>query len=279
MPIQANCIETFLGQEICNSSLVKNSKLTDLEKQTLMLPLSLEELDSVVRDLKTSTASGPDSIGNQCIQKMWQYIRNSLINYCNFCIDKGELTERFRTASIRLIPKKGDKSKIKNWRPISLLNCIYKVVSKAINERLKKISNRILSRAQKGFTKGKYIQECLINISEMISRCETFGIKAFVLAIDQAKAFDSVRHDFMRCVYRFFGFPEQFITVLDLFTTNRTAHIILEGGILSDSFPLEIGSTQGNGPSPLQFNFSEQILFFKIELDPNIISYCSGLPP
>jgi hypothetical protein len=180
-----------------------------------------------------------------------------------------------------LIPKKGDLSKIKNWRPISLLNCLYKIISKAINERLKLVSNRILSRAQKGFTKGRYIQECLINITETIARCNKYEISAFILALDQEKAFDSVRHDFMRKCFEFFGFPENFIPIIEVFTTNRTTHIILDGGASTENFNLEIGNTQGNGPLPLQFNICEQILFFKIELEPDIRSVFEpreGLP-
>jgi hypothetical protein len=206
---------------------------------------------------------------------MWPYIRQPLTKFANYCIESGRLTDSFRTASIKLIPKKGDISNIANWRPISLLNCLYKVISKAINERLKHIANRILSRAQKGFTNGKYIQECLINIVETIKRCNDFNIPAFILAIDQAKAFDSVRHDFMRKCLEFLEVPEQFIKILEIFTTNRTASILLDDGKESARFDLEIGNTQGNGPSPLQFNFCEQLLLFKLELDPRIRSIYS----
>jgi hypothetical protein len=137
---------------------------------------------------------------------------------------------------------------------------------------LKSVSTRVLSRAQKGFVKGRYIQECLINIIDTISRCNKYKIPAFLLALDQAKAFDSVRHDYMRKCFEFFGFPNNFIRMLEIFTTNRTAHIILEGGRVSGNFDLEIGNAQGNGPSPLQFDICEQILFLKIELDQNIRS-------
>jgi hypothetical protein len=136
---------------------------------------------------------------------------------------------------------------------------------------MQKISNCILSRAQKGFTGEKYIQECLINIIETIYRCEKLEIPALVLAIDQSKAFNSVRHDFMRKCLEFFEVPEGFIRILEIFTTNRTASVLLDG-LISKKFDLEIGNTQGNGPSPLQFNICEQILLFKIELDPRIRS-------
>jgi hypothetical protein len=65
--------------------------------------------------------------------------------------------------------------------------------------------------------------------------------------------------------------------MLEVFTTNRTASIMLEGGTESKKFDLEIGNAQGNGPSPLQFNICEQILFFKIELDPRIVSVYTAI--
>jgi exonuclease III len=264
-------IERFLGPEILENPVVKNSKLTDAESLRIGNNFTVNEFDEVVKDINTRTAGGPDGISNSVVKKIWKYIRDPLTKYANFCKDKGELTHSFRTAAIRLIPKKGDCARIKNWRPISLLNCTYKVISKAINNRLKKIATRILSRAQKGFVPGRYIQECIINLTETINYCEKNNIESVLMAIDMQKAFDSVRHDFMREVYKFFGFPENFIKILEVFTTGRKACIMLENG-LSEEFDLGLGSTQGNGPSPLQFNFCEQILIFKIEFDDRIKS-------
>ncbi|MFO0002522.1 MAG: reverse transcriptase domain-containing protein, partial [bacterium] len=87
-----------------------------------------------------------------------------------------KLNPSFRTASIKLIPKKGDTTRLKNWRPISLLSCLYKVTSRALNNRLKVASGFIFSRAQKGFTKNIHIQEVLINVIEMIAHCNEYQI-------------------------------------------------------------------------------------------------------
>jgi Reverse transcriptase (RNA-dependent DNA polymerase) len=134
------------------------------------------------------------------------------------------------------------------------------------------VANRILSRAQKGFLPGRYIQECIINLVETINYCEKNKIEAFVLALDMAKAFDSIRQDYLTEVYKFFGFGEKMIKIINVFTTGRKACIFLEDDTVSQDFDLDLGSTQGNAPSPLQFNFGEQILLFKIELDVRIIS-------
>jgi hypothetical protein len=171
---------------------------------------------------------------------------------------------------VRLIPKKGDLTMIKNWRPISLLNCFYKVISRAVNNRLKKITDRITSRAQKGFTRSRYLQEVILNISQNISFCRNNRIPAAVISIDQAKAFDTIYHGFVRAAYKFFGVGNKFLDIMDTIGTGRYSRIIFDDNSLSRKFRLDTGRPQGDCPSPLQFNAGDQILLFRIELDPDL---------
>jgi exonuclease III len=195
-----NCINDFLGPEIYNNPIVLNAKLSGDESLLYDRPLSIQELDNAVNKSNPNSAGGLDGIGGKFIKQFWAYLRSPLHRYANYCIDKGTLTQSFDSAGIRLIPKKGDVTQIKNWRPISLLNCIYKIIAKALDNRLKKVNEIILSRAQKGFTSNRQIQECVINIIENISYCQGTRTPGFILALDMAKAFDTVRHDFMNHV-------------------------------------------------------------------------------
>jgi hypothetical protein len=85
-----------------------------------------------------------------------------------------------------------------------------------------------------------------------------------------AKAFDTVKHDFTKLVYKFFGIGDYFISLLETLSTKRTAAIILEDGSLTQPFNLGTGFAQGKNSSPNQFNMIEQILIFKLEFDRNI---------
>jgi hypothetical protein len=147
-----------------------------------------------------------------------------------------------------------------------------------VDNRLKKLTEIVLSRAQKGFTNKRYIHECIINVVSAIEHCERKRIPAFVLGLDMAKAFDTVRHDYMNLVYKFFGVGNNFIKMLNTISTGRTASIILEEGELSPPFQLGTGFPQGNAPSPNQFNIGDQILIFKIELCNQIESLFSPDP-
>jgi exonuclease III len=263
-------ITEFLGPEICQCDTVINKKLTDEFKREMDLDLSLHELDNALSSAKLTSAGGMDGINNRALKKFWKYLRIPLYNYAKLIPINEKVTESFSSACIKLIPKKGDLTMLKNWRPISLLNCVYKVISRAVNNRLQKIAPFLLSRAQKGFVKNRYIQECLINIIEKIAHCNNNGIPALVVAIDQSRAFDTVGHNYMTAVYRFFNLGEKFISLMNGIGTNRTACIMWEDGSYSSKFDLKSGRAQGDGPSPLQYNMAEQILLFKLEFDPRI---------
>jgi exonuclease III len=275
-----NCIEDFLGPDICTNPVVVESKLTEEERDLLDRPLSIIELDESVRKLNLKSAPGIDGVSNKFISKFWPYFREPLHRYASDCVRKGSLTETFRTAIIRLIPKKGDTTQLKNWRPISLLSCYYKIISKALNERLGKVIGKVTSMAQKAYNPDRYLHEAIINTVETIKHCQKKNVEGLLISVDLHKAFDSVFHEFMREVYKFFGFGDYFIRLSETLGNGRCAKIILDSGKFSENIELLRCRPQGDSPSPRQFNMCQQICIFKIELDPRIQSvYLSFIIP
>jgi hypothetical protein len=170
------CIEEFLGPDIVNSRLVQDSKISLNQKLDLETDFTIEELDVSAMQGNRS-AAGMDGLSNCFIKRYWHYFRKPLLRYLTRCLSISRLTDTFKTAKIKIIPKKGDCTKIGNWRPISLLSCLYKVMSRALNNRLKKVRDVIFSRAQKGFTNERHIQEVLINVIESIAFCKKYNIR------------------------------------------------------------------------------------------------------
>ena len=117
----SGCIDDFLGPQICQHHLVKQSKLTLLERDRLGSPLSLNELDEAILQTNKKSAAGIDGLSTEFILKYWSFFRIPLLRFSICCFASGELSPTFRSACIRLIPKKGDTSQLKNWRPISIV--------------------------------------------------------------------------------------------------------------------------------------------------------------
>ncbi len=263
-------IEDFLGNDICNHPLVWESKLKENEVTELDRPLSIEELDKALEKANIKSAPGVDGFSYRFIRTFWDIYRYPLFTVATDGLENNTLPGFFKTAIIKLIPKKGDTTKIKNWRPISLLSNFYKIISRLINTRLQKIVDRVMSRAQKGFTKSRQIQEVIINVMETMDFCNKNGIKGALVSFDQAKAFDSVSHDYMIKVYKFFGFGERITRWLCSIGTGRTAAVLLDSETVTPSFTLGRGHAQGDSPLPVLYNIAAQILIFKLELDPQL---------
>jgi hypothetical protein len=206
-----------------------------MERDELERELSINEFDRAINKARMNTAPGIDSISNRFIKTFWHIFRIPLLDYANCCYRKGMLTENFRCAKIRLIPKKGDPSLLKNWRPISLLNCFYKFISRVIALRLSKVMDKITRVGQKGFSSTKYCQEVLIGIIDSVNHLKKRERNGALLSLDIRKAFDSTSHSYLQQAYKFFNFGPNFIRWLNLIGTNRKACIILENGVYSDS--------------------------------------------
>jgi hypothetical protein len=109
----------------------------------------------------------------------------------------------------------------------------------------------------------------LINLCETVGYCNQNNVPACIVAIDQAKAFDTISNSYMLQAYRFFGLGEYMINLLTTLGSGRVAYISFDDGSVSDPFDLERGRKQGNGPSPCEYNIGQQILLLSWNFVPN----------
>ena len=270
-------INNFL-EETGNHPTVTNAKLTEAEKLILEAPLTALEFEKSMSESNLSSAPGTDGISNKFIRHFWSYFKNPLLNYANHCFNTGQLTESFRGAKIRLIPKKGDTSKIKNWRPISLLNCFYKILSRVLTNRLRVYIDKLTPVCQKGYSETRQCQEVLISVSDCVSKCNYRKIRGALLSLDISKAFDTLSHTFLDSTLAFFNFGDNYRRWVRILATNRTACIILSDSKMSRTFNLERGNAQGDTISPFLFIICYQILLFKLEYDLQIIGLIDEPP-
>ncbi len=186
-------ISNFLGRDILLEPVVMAAKLNNDERTDLDLPLTVEELTQSINESNLKSAPGSNGISNKFIKTYWEFFKRPLLNYTNYAFETGRLTNSFRTADI----------KIKNWRPISLLNCFYKCISRAFARRLKKYMNKLTPCAQKGYANGRYCQEVLMSVVDTIESCKTTGKKGAMLCLDIQKAFDSISHGYLKMCFNF----------------------------------------------------------------------------
>ena len=147
-----------------------------------------------------------------------------------------------RQAVIKLLEKEDkDKRLISNWRPISLLNVDYKIISKIFASRLKKVLPNLISSQQTAYVAQRCINESGRLISDLLSVAKKMKVKGYLVTIDIEKAFDSLSHTFLISVLEKCGFEKSFIDWIKIFLNDQELCAI-NGGITTKYFKLEKGA-------------------------------------
>jgi hypothetical protein len=113
-------------------------------------------------------------------------------------LERGELeVARLNYANIILLPKEDGARTLKKFRPISLINCSFKIFAKALNNRLERVCDRLLTPYQTTFMKGRFILYSVVAAHELIHHSVKEKEKGLVLKLDYEKAYDRVDWHFL----------------------------------------------------------------------------------
>ena len=148
---------------------------------------------------------------------------------------------------------------VNDFRPISLLNCCLKLLTKLLVDRLQKFILKIIHENHYGFIKGKSIQDCLAWVFEYIHQCEHSGREIVLLKLDFEKAFDLVEHDLIFSMMEKLGFDNKWIQWVRLLLDSGHSSVLLNS-IPGNSFQCKRGVRQGDPVSPLLFVLTVELL-------------------
>lgn len=160
---------------------------------------------------------------------------------------------RLNYVMLTLIPKEANATDLRKFRPIALINCSFKIFSKALNNRLVKICDRLITTNQSAFIKGRYILESVVAAHEIIHDIARKGEPGSILKIDYEKAYDRVHWGFLEEVLKSRGFSEKWSTWIKRLTRGGSVCVRMND-MNSSYFGVGKGLRQGDPLSPLLFN-------------------------
>lgn len=186
-------------------------KITEESKNRLEENYSKEELTKALNMLNLGKCPGSDGLTVEFYRTFWESLAPSFIRSLQCSLERGKLSVEQRRGVIVLIPKKDtNRSFIKNWRPISLLNTDYKIVTKAIATRLQSCIGQIIHPNQNGFVAKRYIGENIRTTQDIIDKVRDCNKQAFIVPLDYRKAFDSIRWSTLFRALEMFNFGDNF---------------------------------------------------------------------
>ena len=185
--------------------------VTEEMRVDLAKPYTAEEVDCAIKEMAPLKAPGPDGMPHLFYQTYWTEVGMDVSQGVLSSLNSGSLLKSVNHTFITLIPKVKNPERVTEFRPISLCNVIYKIVSKVIANRLKPILNSIISETQSAFVADRLITDNILIAFETLHHMKNSctGKNGFMaLKLDMSKAYDRVEWIFWKSILLKMGFQE-----------------------------------------------------------------------
>ena len=175
----------------------------DLNRIGIAEAVSLEETFSeneiwtAISGLKSDKAPSPDGFPLAFWSFSWDFVKDEVIGFFKEFHDNSRFVKNLNTTFLVLIPKKQTVEDLKDLRPISLVGGLYKILSKVLANRIKRVMDQVISKAQNAFVHGRQILDAVLIANELVDSSLKSKKGGLVCKLDIEKAYDSISWEFL----------------------------------------------------------------------------------
>lgn len=244
--------ENYAKKITAPDKFTENNKI--LENTMYLYPTNETEVIKVIRQLKPKKSPGDDGIRSETLKEISSEIVSPVMYLINKCFDTGRFPELLKIGMIKPLHKGGDKLEIINYRPISLISNVAKIIEKIIKCRLINFLNKykLISDHQYGFREGKSTEDAIHYLTSYIYNNLDKKTPTLCVFIDLAKAFDTVCHRKLLEKLECYGIRGNTFNLIKSYLSDRKQHVNIDDTI-SSFRQVKYGVPQGTVLGPVLF--------------------------
>ena len=176
---------------------------------------TVDQINKIIRSLDSKKATGPDKISAKVVKMSAYIIDKHLTNIINNHLLRNSFSDSAKIASVRPIFKKGERTEIGNFRPVSILNCFSKIYERFLHNQIAPFSNEFLSDFISTYRKGYSTNHVLIRLIENWKTTLDKNLFTRAALRDLSKAFDCIPHDLLIAKLHAYGLRFDTVTFLN----------------------------------------------------------------
>ena len=193
--------------------------MTEDMLMVLSSEFTAEKVKVALFQMGHTKAPRPDGMNPLFYQKFWHIMGDDVVFVVLDFLNNGNMLPEINHTNIVLIPKLKDPEKMSDFRPISLCNVIYKIISKVLANKLKQVLPHIISPTQSAFVLGRLITDNVLVAYETLH----------TMQLDISKAYDRVEWQFLQKIMEKMGFPVVWIERVMSCVTTPSFSILVNG--------------------------------------------------
>ncbi|GKU96376.1 hypothetical protein SLEP1_g9618 [Rubroshorea leprosula] len=226
--------------------------ISEEDRGMLIEPFIKEEIKVAVWNCDSTKAPGPDGFTFGFIKNEWEVIKADIMNYVRDFHTNGRMVRGFNASFLVLILKRENPQGIKEYRPISLIGYMYKILAKVLANRLSRVLNTIIGENQSTFIKGRQLVDSVVVANEAIDEVRKRKSQCFVFKIDFKKAYDKVSWSFLDNMMEKMDFDKVWREWIAECLRSNTVSVLVNGSATKE-FSMSRGLQQGDPLSPFLF--------------------------
>ena len=222
---------TWLQEDVVKEieGFLKESRDKSTINIELDAPIERAELDKCLGKLKRGKAAGADGMTANWVKDLNDANRQKLLNMLNKWWERREWPSKMQEARIAAIYKKGNPEEPENYRPLSLLNTLFKVMAAIIKNRVEGELEKQIGETQFGFRKGKGTTQAIYVARRLQEFAERVGLRAQFVFLVWEKAFDKIFHGWLMEALKSYGLPEGILKMSGAIYENPMFYVEVDG--------------------------------------------------